>query len=41
MWVAITTPLCILKIVDAGDSLQIWRVAANILSEQSQTANKV
>jgi hypothetical protein len=23
-----------------GDSLQIWRVAVNILNEQSQTADK-
>jgi hypothetical protein len=26
--------------VDGGDGLQIWRVAANILNKQSQTANK-
>jgi hypothetical protein len=25
---------------DRGDSLQIWRVVANILSKQSQTANR-
>jgi len=27
-------------VVDGGDSLQIWRVAADILSKKSQTANK-
>jgi hypothetical protein len=25
---------------DGGDSLQIWRVAANILNKQSRTADK-
>jgi len=28
-------------IADGGDNLQIWMVAANILTKQSQTANKV
>jgi hypothetical protein len=28
------------QVVDEGDSLQIWRVAANILNEQSWTADK-
>jgi hypothetical protein len=27
------------QVVDGGDSLQIWRVAANILTKQSQTAD--
>jgi hypothetical protein len=26
--------------VDGGDSLQIWKVVANILTKQSQTADK-
>jgi hypothetical protein len=29
-----------LEIVDGGDSLQIWRVAVNILNKQLWTANK-
>jgi hypothetical protein len=29
-----------LWVADGGDSLQIWRVAANILNKQSWTANK-
>jgi hypothetical protein len=28
------------QVVGGGDGLQIWRVAANILNKQSQTANK-
>jgi hypothetical protein len=28
------------QVVDGGDSLQIWRVAANIFNKQSQTADK-
>jgi hypothetical protein len=28
------------EVVDGGDSLQIWRVAANILNKQSRTASK-
>jgi hypothetical protein len=28
------------QVVDGGDSLQIWRVAVNILNKQSQTADK-
>jgi len=27
-------------VMDGGDSLQIWRVAANILNKQLWTANK-
>jgi len=27
------------QVADGGDSLQIWRVAMNILNKQSQTAN--
>jgi hypothetical protein len=29
------------QVVDGGDGLQIWRVAANILNKQSLTADKV
>jgi hypothetical protein len=28
------------QVVDGGDGLKIWRVAVNILSKQSQTADK-
>jgi hypothetical protein len=28
------------QVVDGGDGLQIWRVATNILTKQSQTAEK-
>jgi hypothetical protein len=28
------------QVVDGGDSLQFWRVAANILNKQLRTANK-
>jgi hypothetical protein len=28
------------QVADGGDSLQVWRVAANILNKQSQTADK-
>jgi hypothetical protein len=28
------------QVADGGDSLQIWRVAANILNKQSLTADK-
>jgi hypothetical protein len=28
------------QVADGGDGLQLWRVAANILNEQSRTANK-
>jgi hypothetical protein len=28
------------QVVDGGDGLQIWRVAANILTKQSRTADK-
>jgi hypothetical protein len=28
------------QVADAGDGLQIWRVAANILNKQSLTADK-
>jgi hypothetical protein len=28
------------QVADGGDSLQIWRVAANILNKQSWTAGK-
>jgi hypothetical protein len=28
------------QVVDGGDSLQIWRVAANILNKQPRTADK-
>jgi hypothetical protein len=28
------------QVADGGDGLQIWRVAANILNKQSQTADK-
>jgi hypothetical protein len=28
------------EVVDGGDDLQIWRVAANILNKQSRTADK-
>jgi hypothetical protein len=28
------------QVADAGDALQVWRVAANILNKQSQTADK-
>jgi hypothetical protein len=28
------------QVADGGDSLQIWRVAANILNKQSRTSNK-
>jgi hypothetical protein len=31
---------CDFLVADGGDDLQIWRVAANILNKQSQTANK-
>jgi hypothetical protein len=27
------------RVVDRGDGLQIWRIAANILNKQSQTAD--
>jgi hypothetical protein len=29
-----------LPVADGGDGLQIWRVAENILNEQSQTADE-
>jgi hypothetical protein len=29
------------QVADGGDGLQIWRVAANILSKQSWTADRV
>jgi hypothetical protein len=28
------------QVADGGDGLQIWRVVANILNKQSQTADK-
>jgi hypothetical protein len=28
------------QVADGGDGLQIWRVAANILNKQSQTADR-
>jgi hypothetical protein len=28
------------QVADGGDSLQFWRVAANILKKQSRTADK-
>jgi hypothetical protein len=28
------------RVVDAGDGLQIWYIAANILNKQLQTADK-
>jgi hypothetical protein len=28
------------QVADGGVALQVWRVAANILNKQSQTANK-
>jgi hypothetical protein len=28
------------QVADGGDDLQIWRVSANILNKQSQTADK-
>jgi hypothetical protein len=28
------------QVADGGDALQVWRVAANILNKQSQTADK-
>jgi hypothetical protein len=28
------------QVADGGESLQIWRVAANILNKQSRTADK-
>jgi hypothetical protein len=28
------------QVVDGGDGLQIWRVAANILNKQSRTADR-
>jgi hypothetical protein len=28
------------QVADGGEGLQIWRVAANILNKQSQTADK-
>jgi hypothetical protein len=28
-----------LQVVDGGHGLQIWRVVANVLNKQSQTAN--
>jgi hypothetical protein len=28
------------QVADGGDSLQIWRVAANVLNKQSHTADK-
>jgi hypothetical protein len=28
------------QVADGGDGLQIWRVAANILTKQSRTADK-
>jgi hypothetical protein len=28
------------QVADGGDSLQFWRVAANMLNKQSQTADK-
>jgi hypothetical protein len=28
------------QVADGGDSLQMWRVAANIVNKQSQTADK-
>jgi hypothetical protein len=27
-------------VVDGGDALQVWRVAANILNKQSRTSDK-
>jgi hypothetical protein len=28
------------QVMDGGDDLQIWRIGANILDKQSQTADK-
>jgi hypothetical protein len=28
------------QVADGGDSLQVWRVAANVLNEQSRTSDK-
>jgi hypothetical protein len=28
------------QVADGGDTLQVWRVAANILNKQSQTTDK-
>jgi hypothetical protein len=28
------------QVADRGDTLQVWRVAANILNKQSRTADK-
>jgi len=34
------SPLTLLRAEDTGDGLQTWKVAANILNEQSQAADK-
>jgi hypothetical protein len=36
----VTMAWCILRFVDGGDGIQIWRVVANILNKQLRTANK-
>jgi hypothetical protein len=32
--------MALLRVVDEGDGLQIWRVTANILNKQSRKAEK-
>jgi hypothetical protein len=39
-WVSCRHGMARPQVADGGDGLQIWRVAANILNKQSQTADK-
>jgi hypothetical protein len=36
----VTTAWHIVRLLDRGDGLQLWRAAADILNKQSQTADK-
>jgi hypothetical protein len=39
-WVPHHHGMVLLQVADGGDSLQIWRVAANIFNKQSLTADR-
>jgi hypothetical protein len=39
-WVPCHHGMALPQVADGGESLQIWRVAANILNKQSRTADK-
>jgi hypothetical protein len=39
-WVPCHHSILCPQVVDGGEGLQVWRVAANTLNKQSQTADK-